>query len=147
MKKLSFLLLLLFSCLQHYAQDSIVVHKDPRLDILATKQAAVNKLTSKMTNSGMFRGYRLQVISTRSRDQAFQVKAELIRRFPEYKTYAIFQSPYFRIRIGNFMNKADAEELRKLLSRQYPQGVYVVEDVVEYTPPAEEDEQADDKQR
>jgi hypothetical protein len=139
MKRLFFLLLLLFSCLQHYAQDSIVVHKDPRLDILATKQAAVNKLTSKMTNSGMFRGYRIQVISTRSRDQAFQVKADLIQKFPEYKTYAIFQSPYFRIRVGNFIAKADAEEARKILSRHYPQGVYVVEDVVEYTPSEEED--------
>ena len=93
-----------------------------------------------MTNSGMFRGYRLQVISTRSREQAFQVKAELIRRFPEHKTYAVFQSPYFKIRIGNFMDKSEAEDLKKIVARQYPQGVYIVEDVVEYTPPADEDE-------
>lgn len=140
MKPLSFLLALLCSGMQLFAQDSIVVHKDLRLDILTAKQAAVNKLTSKMTNSGMFRGYRLQVISTRSREQAFQVKAELIRRFPEHKTYATFQSPYFKIRIGNFIDKASAEELKKMMSPQYPQGVYVVEDVVEYTPPAEEEE-------
>ena len=140
MKQFSFLCLLLCVCLFTKAQDSIIVHKDLRLDILTTKQAAVNKLTSKMTNSGMFRGYRLQVISTRSREQAFQVKAELIRRFPEHKTYAVFQSPYFKIRIGNFMDKSEAEDLKKIVARQYPQGVYIVEDVVEYTPPADEDE-------
>jgi hypothetical protein len=141
-RKQHILLLILFSAFSFrmYAQDSIIVHKDARLDILTAKQAAVNKLTAKMTNGGMFKGFRLQVINTRSREEAFKVKAELIRKFPEYKSYAVFQSPYFKIRLGNFIERADAEEARKAVARQYPQGVYVVEDVIEYTPPADEDE-------
>lgn len=138
MKHLSFLLVFIFGFLHNYAQDSIVVHKDPRLDILSTKQAAVNKLTARMTNGGMYKGYRLQISNTRSREQAFQAKADVLRQFPEHKAYVTFQSPYFKVRVGDFMDKADAEAARKMLSRYYPQGVYVVEDVVEYTPPAEE---------
>ena len=138
MKHLSFLLVFVFSFLNHYGQDSITVHKDPRLDILSAKQAAVNKLTSKLTNGGMFRGYRLQIMNTRSREQAFQAKADVFSRFPEYKAYLTFQSPYFKVRVGDFMDKSDAEAARKTLSRYYPQGVYVVEDAVEYTPPADD---------
>jgi hypothetical protein len=135
MKKLPGLLLcLLLPLYGLLAQDSVVVNKDPRLDILSTKQAAINRLTARMTSSGKYKGYRLQVLSTRSRDQAFRVKAELLQKFPGQKTYALYQSPYFKIRLGNFLERADAERFRKTMLQSYPQGVFVVEDVIEYTP-------------
>lgn len=119
--------------------DSIIVRKDPRLDILTAKQAQINRRTSMMTSSGQYKGYRIQVISTSKRDLAFKIKAELLTRFPEYKSYTMFQSPYFKVRIGNFIKKADAEKLRKELNKYYPQGVYVVEDAIEYTPKEDEE--------
>ena len=122
-----------------YATDTIIVHKDARLDILSIKQAAVNKLTSKMTSSGHFKGYRLQVLNSRSRDEAFKIKSELLQLFPEQKSYVLFQSPYFKVRIGNFIEKADALSFRNLLAKKYPQTAYVVEDIIEYTPRDDED--------
>jgi hypothetical protein len=121
------------------AGDSIVVKKDPRLDVLTSKQAAINKRNSMMTSNGQYKGFRIQVISTRDRARAFQLKAELLSKYPEEKTYTLFQSPFFRVRIGNFLKKEDADEFRKLLSKTYPDGVYVVPDIIEYTP-TEEDE-------
>ncbi len=134
MKKLYSLLLVLVPFYGLLAQDSVVVNKDPRLDILNTKQAAINRLTSHMTSSGMYKGYRLQVISTRSRDQAFHVKGELLQKFPEQKVYALYQSPYFKIRMGNFFERSEAEKWKRTVTRYYPQGVFVVEDVIEYKP-------------
>lgn len=116
------------------AQDTIVVRKDSRLDILNAKQAVYNKLAAKMTSNGLFRGYRLQVINTRSREEAFQIKTALLQRFPEEKTYLLYQSPYFKVRIGNFLERSAAEEFKRMVSKQYPQGVYVIEDSIEYKP-------------
>lgn len=138
MKQLIVLLTLVPALLK--AQDTITVNKDPRLDILNAKQAAVNKLTARMTSSGQFKGYRLQVTSTRSREEAFKIKASLLQRFPDQKTYALYQSPYFKVRIGNFTDRASAEKFKNTVARYYPQGVYVVEDVIEYTPGEEPDE-------
>ena len=121
-----------------YAKDTVTVHKDPRLDVLTAKQAAINKLTSKMTSSGMFRGYRLQVMNTRSRDEAFNTKANLLQNFPAQKVYVLYQSPYFKVRFGNFLERSDAEKLKTELARIYPQPAYVVEDIIEYTPKDEE---------
>jgi len=120
------------------AADTIVVKKDARLDLLTAKQAQINKRTAMLTSNGQYKGFRVQVISTNSRDQAFRVKTELLSRFPDHKTYTSYQSPLFKVRIGNFIRKEDAEQLRKTLNRLYPQGVYVVEDVIEYN--AAEDE-------
>ncbi|WP_153797352.1 SPOR domain-containing protein [Foetidibacter luteolus] len=117
------------------ATDTISVKKDPRLDVLTAKQAAINKITSRMTSSGLYKGYRLQVLNTRNREEAFKMKADLLRQYPNHKTYTIFQSPYFKIRFGNFPERAEAERYKKELSLLYPQGIYVIEDGIEYTPP------------
>ncbi len=121
------------------AGDTIVVVRDVRLDVLTARQASINKRTAMMTSSGQYKGYRIQVISTTKRDQAFKVKAELLSRFPDQKSYTMYQSPYFKVRIGNFIKKADAEKLRKQLNQIYPQGVYVVEDAIDYTPKDDEE--------
>lgn len=120
-------------------KDSIVVRKDSRLDMLNTHQAKLNKMASKYSVTGMYHGYRLQVLTTQSREKAFELKGDLLSRFPEQKTYALFQSPNFKIRFGNFIEKADAERYRKILTNIYAQGIYIISDEVEYTPPKEED--------
>lgn len=120
------------------ASDSVVVKKDPRFELLTAKQAQVNRLSAMMTSTGQYKGYRIQVISTNSREEAFRIKAELLSRFPDQKSYTSYQSPSFKVRIGNFLRKEDAEQFRKLLNRFYPKGVYVVEDVIEYVPGEDE---------
>lgn len=115
-----------------WAADSIIVKKDPRLDLLTAKQAQINKRSAMMTSTGQYKGYRIQVISTTNRDQAFKIKTELLSRFPDQKSYTSYQSPLFKVRIGNFLKKEDAEQFRKMLNRFYPKGVYVVEDIIDY---------------
>ena len=131
----------IFCCCAVYAfsQDTIIVRKDSRLDILNEKQASLNKFASKFTSNGLYHGYRLQVLNTHSRTQAYQLKADLLKRFPEQKTYVLYQSPYFKIRFGNFTDKEEALHYKKILSSVYPQAIYVVNDDVEYTAPKEDE--------
>jgi len=58
--------------------------------------------------------------------------------FPDEKTYVLYQSPYFKVRIGNFVNRNDAENFKKELSLFIAQPAYVVEDLIEYIPSADE---------
>ena len=133
MKFIVFLITLLSASNHLLANDTIIVRKDVRLDILSQKQAEINKRTSMMTSSGLYRGYRIQVISTTNRDLANKVKSDVLSKFTDEKAYLTYNSPYFKVRIGNFITKDEAEKFRQQLSKLYPQGVYVVEDAVEYT--------------
>ena len=121
-----------------FAGDTIIVHKDPRLDILTAKQASINKVTARMSSNGLFKGYRLQVLNSRSRDDAFKTKAMLLENFPDEKAYVLYQSPYFKVRIGNFINRSDAENFKKELGYFLTQPAYIVEDLIEYIPSADE---------
>ena len=124
---------------QSKIKDTIVVNKDPRLDILTQKQALVNKRSQMMTSNGLYKGYRLQLLSTNNRNQAFKLKYDLLTAYPDQKAYVSYQAPYFKVRFGNFLHKDDAEKMRKQLSKTYPAGVFVVEDAIEYTPKEDED--------
>ena len=115
------------------ANDTIIVSKDPRLDILTQKQAEINKRTSMMTSSGLYKGYRIQVLSTTNRDEANKIKGDVLTKFTDQKAYLTYHSPYFKVRVGNFIKKEEAEKFRQQLNKYYPQGVYVVEDAIEYT--------------
>jgi hypothetical protein len=118
--------------------SAVSVHKDPRFDEMAAKQTEINK-KSYLSMSHNVRGFRVQAANTQNRDEANAVKAELLRRFPDQKSYLLYQAPSFRVRIGNFLTQKDASQLRKMISALYPQkGVYIVPDIIEHTPAGDE---------
>ena len=134
MKWLGCLFLFIGVFQQASAADTVIVRKDSRLDILTAKQALINKATSRITSNGQYRGYRVQVLITRSRDAAFKMKAELLQNYPDQKSYVLYQSPNFKVRLGNFTDRESAEKYRKIIAQRYPQGVFVVEDIIDYIP-------------
>lgn len=120
--------------------QSVVIYKDPRFDELSKKQAEINKRVV-LSGPRRTKGYRVQAINTQNRDLANKVKAELLLRFPQEKSYLLYQSPNFRVRIGNFLTQREALQLRKLVAMLYPdRGIYVVPDVIEYTPLPDNDD-------
>jgi hypothetical protein len=130
---------------QGIAKDTsptVIVHKDSRFDELAAMQTEINK-KSYYSTARYVRGFRIQASNTQNRDEANAVKAELLRRFPDQKSYLLYQAPSFRVRIGNFLTQKEASQLRKMIAALYPdKGIYVVPDIVEHTPsPDDEDEQ------
>lgn len=131
--------LIIFFCARCFAGgDTIVVHKDDRIDVFGEKQAYVNKVSQRMTSSGLYKGYRIQIISIRSRDDAYKTKAMLLENFPDQKSYVLFQSPNFKVRIGDFAEKDEAEKFRKKIAGMFSQNIYLVEDLIEYIPKPDE---------
>lgn len=121
------------------ANDTIIVRKDARLDILAQKQIIVNKRSSMLTSTGQYKGFRIQVMVTKQRENAFNAKAELLSKYPEEKAYVLYQSPYFKVRFGNFLKREEAEKWRKPLNNLFKSSVFIVEDAIDYVPPPDEE--------
>ena len=117
------------------AQDtsSVVIHKDPRIDLLLKKQGEVNAAIKKASARSM-RGYRLLVINTNKRNEAIDAKTKIYTYFPELKAYLIYQTPYFKLKAGNFRTRDEADRYRKNLNSVFPKGVYIINDTIEITP-------------
>jgi len=108
----------------------VVIHKDPRLDLLVKKQAEVNKITG-VDNRKTDKGYRILIISTNNREEAIEAKAKIYTYFSELKAYLWYQSPYFRVKAGNFKDKQTADKYKNKLGAYFPKGVFVMKDIVE----------------
>jgi len=113
--------------------NSVVVHKDPRLDLLVKKQAEINEEISRNARKNM-KGFRLLVVNTNSREEAISAKTKVYSFFPELKAYLIYQSPYFRLKVGNFKDREEAEDYQKKLNKYFPKGVFIMNDVIEVKP-------------
>ncbi|HEX3024860.1 MAG TPA: SPOR domain-containing protein [Chitinophagaceae bacterium] len=137
--KILFSVSILFFTKISFANDTIIIHKDARLDLLTQKQIQINKHAAMLTGNGLYKGFRVQVISLSNRDEAFKIKADVLAKFPDQKSYIIFQAPNYKIRIGNFLKREDAENYRKQITNSFSQEIYVVEDAIEYTPKSNEE--------
>lgn len=135
------LLFILFSVIVSSASaaDSVIVRKDARMDLLSIKHYQANQRNAMMLPNGLYKGYRIQLLSTSKRDDAFGLRTSLLAQFPDHKTYVVYQSPSFKVRMGNFLKKEEAEKLKAQLNKIFPNGVYIVEDSIEYTFKEDED--------
>jgi len=112
----------------------VVIHKDPRVDLLIKKQAQINEETSR-AGRRTDKGFRLLLISTSSRDEALSAKTKVYTYFPELKAYLWHQSPYYKVKAGNFKDRKEAEAYQKKLNVYFPKGVFIMNDIIEVKPP------------
>ena len=108
----------------------VSVQKDPRIDWLIKKQIQVNEETSRQSRR-QDKGFRLLVISTTLREEALAAKTKVYSYFPELKAYLFHQSPYYRVKAGNFKERKEAEQYQRRLELLFPKGVFIVNDVIE----------------
>ena len=132
------LLLLIASVGSAWSQDSLSrpeagrlhVVKDPRLDKLVQKQIEVNEYTTR-TARRTASGFRILIMNTKLRQEALDAKALLYEKFPELKSYLWHQSPYFKLKAGNFKLREEAEAYIRKMKPYFTRGVFVINDEID----------------
>ena len=112
----------------------VTIKQDNRIEILGQKMAEYN--LNLATKPRMSKGFRLMLLSTSNRDLAMSVRTKLLQQFPNESIYMSFQSPYIKIKFGNFEERGDADRMRKLLLDQklVPGNIYIVSENIEVNP-------------
>lgn len=57
-------------------------------------------------------GYRVQVLSTDDIDEANLVRSEIYEKTSRKEVYIIFEPPFYKVKVGDFTSKSEAENLR-----------------------------------
>lgn len=69
-------------------------------------------------------GFRVEVFADNNvrtaKVQAASKKRQLQARFPQYNVYLVFESPFWRVRMGDFNNRAAAESAMEDVRRAIP---------------------------
>ena len=140
MYRFSFILFLILITSVAKAQDTLATGTitytlDPRLETLGNKMAEYNDALA-ATAARTAKGYRLMVLSTSDRNEALNLRTRLLQLYPDQKVYMIFQSPYIKVKFGNFLEKKDAERTKKQLNdtKVVTGNIYVVAEKIEIKP-------------
>lgn len=83
------------------------------------------------------RGYKIQAFSGNnqrtSKNEAYHKQGLINNAYPHLETVVLFESPFWRLRVGNFETRAEAEEVMKHMVKSFPsfgKEMYVVIDEV-----------------
>lgn len=113
-------ILLAIVCQPAFAQDSgkVIVTKDPQIDSLIAKRLALSKNVK--AGSGIWvSGFRVQIFSGLSRQDAYNEQAKFKIRFPSQTTYISYVQPNYRLRVGDFRTRLEAEKFMNELKKFY----------------------------
>ncbi|TDI88028.1 MAG: SPOR domain-containing protein [Caldithrix sp.] len=70
-------------------------------------------------------GYRIQIIQTTDPEEARNVERDAILRFDE-EVYRVFDPPFYKVRVGDFVNWNDAEKVQKVAIRRGFRDAWVI---------------------
>ncbi len=62
-------------------------------------------------------GFRVQIIVTDDLDEANRVNTEIISLVPNHRSYVIFDPPFYKVKLGDFIDNSDANNMRFRLSQ------------------------------
>ncbi len=103
-------------------------------------------IESQLLENKLIEGFRIQLLSTKDLENATRSKAMAQERLSNLplKFYLEFDSPYYKVRAGDFKTREEAESMRGIIrSRGYPQA-WIVKTKVWSNPdfPAQSDSSA-----
>ena len=80
-------------------------------------------------------GFRVQIISSSNIDEAKQMKTAAESLFPGEWFYLVYDAPAYKLRVGNFLARFEADRFAKLLSEKGYKDAWVVPERVYRNPP------------
>ena len=83
---------------------------DPLLDTLASRNTAITYIS----------GYRIQLYSGTRRNDMDAAKVYIYQHYSELSPYVAYNHPTYRLRVGDFATRMDAERYLSLLRSLYP---------------------------
>ncbi|MDO5570595.1 MAG: SPOR domain-containing protein [Bacteroidales bacterium] len=118
---------------------SVNIFQDPILDSLINKQ--VNNFNQKIGASDMVitgKGYRIQIFSSNNQRQAKSeadaMAFKLKELYPDLDTYVRFNSPFWKLRVGNYRTLEEAHAVLRELKKSFPKWkeMFIVDEVIEF---------------
>ncbi|MDP2335901.1 MAG: SPOR domain-containing protein [Bacteroidota bacterium] len=104
------------------------IRQDPRITDLLIRHSQINQ-RRRGTD-----GYRLEIFfssENKAREQAMRIRNEFNLIFPDIPSYLLFQTPNFKVRIGDFRNKSEALKTKNYIASKYPDA-FIVNDMIRF---------------
>lgn len=111
-----------------------MIVQDPAIDTLLQKHIELNEALLLNTDNYAIDGYRIQIFEesgNKSSTLAREVMAEFSVKYPDVAVYLTWQAPNFKVRVGDFGTRMEAEGFLNKIKRSYPIA-WVIRDKIKF---------------
>ena len=105
------------------AQDTDTRKQDSLSNLLVERHKKI--CSAKMT----MLGYRIQIYFGSERAKAQELKTDFNSAFPQTAAYLVYHQPNFKVRVGDFRTRLEAQGFLKKLGDRYSTAFIVNDDV------------------
>ena len=132
MKKLFFLFILL--PFLSVAQTDTTLSEDGSITSINEKgiDALVSKYEAILKARNGVNGWRVQLMFKPKKEEIQQLKIAFIKLYPEIPSYLKYETPYYRIRVGNCRTKLEAIKIKHQISKHFP-SAYPVPEIINFS--------------
>ena len=100
-----------------------------------SKDTSNTSITLPSQSQELIQGYRVQVFATPSYDDIIKMKETVESQFPEEWFYIVYDSPTYKLRVGNFLERYDADRFVRQIAEKGYKVAWVVPEKVYKNPP------------
>jgi hypothetical protein len=118
-----FILMSLVVAAQSTNEGSVVVVQSSLVDSVLRQYEGLRLKIMENPDNKAIAGYRIQIFfdsGLNSSDRAKQLRDEFLLKFPEIPAYVNWKAPNYRVRVGDFRSRLEAERTLQLIMIDYP---------------------------
>tara|TARA_A100001035_G_scaffold102014_1_gene79854 strand:- start:4060 stop:4452 length:393 start_codon:yes stop_codon:yes gene_type:complete len=121
--KFFFLIIIIFSksllAQKNFDKSNFIFEK--KTDSLIYKYKNIN------SSKNGINAYRIQIHFASKKSEINKMKLKFIEQYDEIPIYLSYTSPYYKLRVGNFRTKYEAEKMKNKFVSSFP-GSYIVKE-------------------
>jgi len=102
----------------------------PTRDVTAKLDTLMSSIAQYNRNIRYAQGYRIQVYSGNSREEASKARDRSYALFPDITPHIIYNQPTFRVKVGDFVDRLEAQNFYAGLITDFPNAM-IVQDKIE----------------
>lgn len=94
--------------------------------LVEKKDGKIDLLIEDYTENKKYFGYRIQIFSSsNNRMEAVKAKSEFIRLHPEIKSHLDYQAPNYKVRVGDYLDRLEANRMLIEIRKDFPSAFLV----------------------
>jgi hypothetical protein len=105
------------------SDDDIVIEQE---NSSQTSSGDAGAGTAAAAEDSIGNGYRIQLAQTEDNEEAKEIQRDALLGFSEHEVYSVFDPPFYKVRIGDFINWHEAEKLQQLAIRKGYKDAWII---------------------
>lgn len=112
----------------------LTIVQDPVIDTMLTRYIEMNEALLQDEDNYGITGYRIQIFEesgNKSSTHAREVMTKFVEKYPDIPVYLTWQAPNFKVRVGDYATRMQAEGFLQKIQKDYPIA-WVIKDKIKF---------------